>query len=104
MINVHAIYAETRLSQDQHQSVFGVKKRYHPGPFSIEQILLIGTSNALRLVQTEQTIIELTHNILCRKEIVEHPLFPECADISPENGCGVWSEPPRLVDCDENVF
>jgi len=66
--------------------------------------LLIGTPDALRLVQTEQTVIKLSHDILCGEEIIEHPLFPECADISPENGCSIWPEFSGLVDRDKNVF
>ena len=79
-------------------------RAHHTAPLSIQQILFVGTPDALRPVQTEQTVVELSHDILRRKEIVEHPLFPERVNISPEDGCSVWSESPWLVDRDKNVF
>jgi hypothetical protein len=79
-------------------------RAHHPAPLSVQQILLVGTSDALRPVQTEQTIIKLPHDILCGEEIIKHPLVPEYADISPEDGRSVWPESSRLVDRDKNVF
>ena len=79
-------------------------RAYHTAPLSVQQILFVGAPDALRLVQTEQTVIKLSYDILSGKEIVEHPLFPECGDISPEDGCSIWSESSWLIDGDKNIF
>lgn len=55
-------------------------------------------------MQAEQTVIELTYDVLCREEVVEHPLLAERTDIRPKNRRSVRSEVAWLVNSDENVF
>ena len=68
------------------------------------KFLLCGATDALRLVKAKQAVVELTDNIFCRQEVIEHPLLPECLDVCSEDGRRVRAERTRLVYSDENVF
>ena len=76
----------------------------HASPFSILQILFRSPPNALGLMQAEQTIVELSYDVVCRQYVVEQPLFSERAQIGPEYRECVWPELVWLVDRDKQVF
>lgn len=60
------------------------KSTYHSRPLRILKVLFCGTSYTLWHMQTEQTVVKLSYNVLRRKEVIKHPPFPECLDIRPE--------------------
>lgn len=60
-------------------------KYYHPRPFAIFEILVSSSADALRFVQTEQTVIELPYDVLRTQEVIEEPLFSECPNVRTKN-------------------
>lgn len=55
-------------------------------------------------MQTEQAIVELSYDILCRQKIVEYPLFAERFDVGSKDRRCIRAEVAWLVDCDEDVL
>lgn len=86
MIDVHAVDAKTRLEYvSGPYYTESCLATHHPCPLSIHQILFSRTSDALGLVQAEQTVIILSHDVFGRQKIIEQPLFPESAYIGTED-------------------
>lgn len=77
---------------------------YHPRPFPVLRILLRSAPNALGLVQTEQTVVKLSYNILRCDEVIEHPLLAECPYVGSKDGHRVRAEVARLVHGDEDIL
>lgn len=77
---------------------------YHSNPFPISKVLFCRPSNALWLVKTEKTVVELAHNILSTEEVIEQPPLPELPNVCAEYGRGVGPEGSRLIDRNQQVF
>lgn len=105
MVNVHAVDTETRLERDiSTDMTTSWGDPDHSRPFSVFEILLRSSTNTLRCVETEETVIELPHNVLRRQEIIKHPLLAERFHVCAEDRSRIRTEVPRLVHRNENIF
>ena len=76
----------------------------HARPPAVFEILLRSPTDALRLVETEQTIVELSHDVLCRQEVIEHPLLAEGLHVCTEDRSCIRAEITRLVYRNQDVL
>ena len=76
----------------------------HTRPLAVLEILLRCPTDTLRFVETEQTVIELSHDVLCREEVIEHPLLAESLDVCTEDRSCIRAEFTRLVYRNQDVL
>lgn len=79
-------------------------KTDHSSPFPVFQISLRRPADALWLMQAEETVIELTDDVVCAQKVVEKPLLPESLDIRVKDGGSVRPEAAGLIYSDQNIF
>lgn len=68
------------------------ERTHHASPSNILEILLASATDALRLVQAEEAVVDLARDRVGRHEVVEEPLLAKPSDVSVEDGEGVLWE------------